>query len=309
MVGKLPGLGMSERSYSAFLDRLRIEAFSTMRKAAGPKAGARELAELADVVNVASGYGDPMASLNEVQRIASGHADNLEKLRKPLSAITSAGMFSARNTAARFQYLNPVRYARMSKAARKMAVEQMAAHALAAGAVMGLAAGLGATVAGPSPKGEGVTGDFGKIKVGDTRYEVTGGYARQIRLTLALGQVAAGQGSEKEKLATMRDLLAQFFRNSAAPAVGGAVDSVFPQYTPMDAPESLSERALDLVTPLMAKEFYEAFTQEKGGGLLGVAQVSPTLLGVGVQKYQSTIYSRRGKGSGRGVDRALEKSR
>jgi hypothetical protein len=260
---------MSERGYNAFLDRVRLETFASMKEAMGSGATPEALNDTARFINVATGRGE------------------LGKLGEVLKPITDHGLFSPRNTAARFQYLNPVRYVAMSPAARKQALSAMLGHTATVGTVLGIAHASGAQVTlNPTET------DFGKIKVVNTRYEVTGGYSVPIKLLARSAVVAADSSlSNEEKLQKVSALAAQFLRNSAAPVPGLASDALFPSLTPPgEKGKSAERRAVDLFVPLFLRDLEEAIRTD---GVEGGPKALPAFFGVGVQSYKTGRRSHR----------------
>jgi len=263
---KIPGVGMSQRGYDAFLDRLRLEAFSSMRKSMGEGATPQALSDVARFVNRASGRGE------------------LGPVGKALEPLTTHGLFSVKNTAARFQYLNPTQYVTMAPAARMEALKAQLGHVGAVGAALGLAAAGGAQVST-----DPTNADFGKVKVGDTRYEVTGGYAPTMRLLIrSLGELMDEKLTQEEKLKRVTRLSFQYTRNVAAPVPGLALDQLAPDFTPPgEKGKSGAERLQRLFIPLFVSDMVELAQREGGAGVL---KALPSGLGVGVQTYGKKSY-------------------
>lgn len=257
---KIPGVGASQRAYDAFMDRLRLEAFSSMKQAMGAEASPQALSDVARFVNRASGRGE------------------LGAVGKALEPLTTHGLFSARNTAARFQYLNPLQYGSMAPAARKQALKAALLHAGAVAGTLGLAHAAGAQVSlDPS------TGDFGKVRVGNTRYELTGGYAPTVRFLLRASALFVGEGDPQERAQQLTMLGQQYLRNVAAPVPGLVSDALAPQFTPPgEKGKSTQERALGLFLPLVARDLADLI---HGEGWAGIPKGAPSAVGVGVQTY------------------------
>jgi hypothetical protein len=255
---KLPGVSMSERGFNAFMDRLRVEAFSSMKRAAekGGKLDAKDTSDLARFVNVATGRGE------------------VGMVGRALKPITDHGLFSAKNTAARFQYLDPARYIMMSPAARKQALGAMMGHAGTVGAALGMAAGAGAQVT-LDPE----SADFGKVRVGNTRYEVSGGYSRPIRFLLR-ASLAAKEGNTKE----VARLVGDYVRRSASPLGGAVSDKFFPDLAPKG-----SRNLSDLFIPLVVQDLMDVVATE---GKASAGKAAPAVVGVGVQSYEDRDKSR-----------------
>lgn len=86
-------------------------------------------------------------------------------------------LFSARLWKSRLDLLNPIYYAKLSPAARKVAMQSSGSFVALTSAVLGAAAAAGADVE-LDPR----SSDFGKIKIGNTRYDIMGGLQQNIVL-------------------------------------------------------------------------------------------------------------------------------
>lgn len=165
---KIPGVGKvisaTERAYNGGLTKLRSDLWKHTLDAYGgaleaeKSLGTKGMKDLAEAVNTLTGRGGKRGGLVDT------HMKSL-----------STTLFSPRLWAARLNTLNPVYYARLSPAARKVALENAGAFAAVAGVVLGAAAALGAEV-----ETDARSSDFLKIKVGDTRYDILGGLQQNI---------------------------------------------------------------------------------------------------------------------------------
>jgi hypothetical protein len=97
----------------------------------------------------------------------------------------SALLFAPRLVKSRFDMLNPVRYAKMPKEVRVMAMKDMIKFVGATTALLTLAKMGGASVS-LDPR----SSDFGKIKIGNTRIDPWGGFAQVAKF---IAQVSSGQ--------------------------------------------------------------------------------------------------------------------
>lgn len=183
---KIPGVGKvvkaSDRSYSTGVNVLRASVWDTTTQAwrrAGitPEANPEEYRSLATYINSASGRGSlPQA---------------IEKLEPALNAV----FFAPRLTKSRFDLLNPVYYAKLEPAARKVALRDMAALAGSQAALLGLAKTAGFDI-DVNP----VSTNFGKVKVGEkTWVDFTAGLAPILKLVAqeVAGEKVTGSGKRK----------------------------------------------------------------------------------------------------------------
>lgn len=161
---KIPGLGRgvaaSDRAYTGFLTKLRADVFDKVTSAAeasGNPLGEKEMSDLAKFINTASGRGD-LGMLEE-------HAKSL-----------STALFSPRLWKSRLDMLNPVYYAKLSGPARSLALQSAGTFAAEAGAVLGLMS----LVPGVTVESDPRSADFGKIKIGNTRLDILGGFQQNI---------------------------------------------------------------------------------------------------------------------------------
>lgn len=160
---KIPGVGKgveaSQRAYDGGLTKLRSDLWAQTLKSYGgvdlaeKNLGAKGMQDLAEAINTLTGRGGKKGGWTEE------HVKTL-----------STTLFAPRLWLARLNTLNPVYYARLSPAARKVALENAAAFAGVASVVLGAAAALGAEI-----ETDARSSDFLKIKFGDTRYDPFGG--------------------------------------------------------------------------------------------------------------------------------------
>lgn len=163
---KLPGLGKvvsaSDRGYTGFLTKLRADVFD------------RIVADLKSTgIDVASMSEKDIKSLGRFINTASGRGE-LGLLEKHSVSLGEA-LFSPRLWKSRLDMLNPLYYKNLSGPARKYALQSAASFASIAASVLSLAALAGAKV-----ETDARSSDFLKIKVGDTRYDILGGFQQNL---------------------------------------------------------------------------------------------------------------------------------
>lgn len=156
---KIPGFGKgvaaSDRAYTGFLTKLRADVFDAITT--GKNYTDDELRDIAKFINSASGRG-------ELGQFLEKHSQTL-----------STALFSPRLWKSRLDMLNPVYYAKLSGPARKYALQTAGTFAAEASAVLSVAALAGAHV-----ETDLRSSDFGKIKVGNTRYDILGGLQQNL---------------------------------------------------------------------------------------------------------------------------------
>jgi hypothetical protein len=265
LVGDLPVIKQSQRSFETTLDVMRLETFSKYAKLfeadgmtleTNPKA----FRDLARRVNIMSGRG------------------SLPKSLEPHAAALNLPLFSPRLIAARFQMLNPLEYAKYDPAVRRIAIKQTAKLAAAFVSTAMLAKMAGAEVSTDIEDSE-----FLKIKIGNTRIDISGGHARYLRLSLQLAKRLM-DGDVRESLS----LLIREGRKNLAPALSFGVNAAVGEDV-TGREFDLKEDSLRMVAPLMLEDLYDAYMEE---GLIGTAKTLPAALGVGVDVYGSEMGER-----------------
>jgi hypothetical protein len=279
----------SERAYAGFLNRLRVDVFMKgvdQLKQAGitPETDPQAFKDLAEFVNNATGRG------------------NLGGLERA-SGILNGLMFSPRMLASRFGVFKPIVYSRMNPEVRKIAAKNMLSFVAYGMSMMGLAAMAGAEVE-EDPR----SADFGKIKIGDTRYDIWGGYSQIARYTAQFltgqrksttsGDIVDLDGSFKAYGQNRMSVLGNFARSKASPAIGTSINLLTGEnmvgeearFLPWkdEAGKWHGGEAVGNISPLYIQDMTEIINDKsEGGGVIGAAEAAiPSFFGVGVQRYK-----------------------
>jgi hypothetical protein len=285
---KLPVVGHSARQYTAFLDDLRLKMWKHLleptEKAALKQANRRGLdgqaaldkahADLARYINSMTGRG-PLPG----------------KLRTASSAL-NAMFFSPRLLASRVDLLaSPLSYARATPYVRRQALRSMAQL---------LGVGTGVLVAASHIPGVDVgldplSSDFGRIKIGDTRIDIWGGFQPIVKLLAQLQQgkyVSSTTGKEMPLStdfggSTRLSIIGKFLRQKFSPNASFIADW-------MDGQNVVGEQfkwsqQWRRVVPMLATDIVD--TAQYGGphapaGLVG---------GLGALGFSSMTYGTRKK--------------
>lgn len=177
-------------------------------------------------------------------------------------------------------FLNPIYYVKMPKVARIMLIKNMAQYVGTGLAFLALSKTLGAEVE-LDPR----SSDFGKIKVGNTRYDIWGGASQYIRV---LSQIFKGQrkaGNEISELNTRSKIMTgtNLIRTKLSPIIGFGVDAFLGENVVGEKVEW--KDAYKLMIPMLYNDIKEAANDDKGGA--GTATISGLLsfLGIGAQTY------------------------
>lgn len=264
----------SNRAYSGFLNKLRADVFDDLvskAKSQGIKMEGKVLEDLGSFINAATGRG------------------NLGKTLQKAAPILNATFFSPRLMASRISLLNPVTYIKYDPFVRKEAIKSLLGFGATAMTIMGLAK-LGGAEVGADPR----SADFGKIKTGNTRYDVLGGFQQYIKLAAQLitGQVVStttgkivtlGEGF---KPLTRKDIIARFFEAKTAP-VASFVISLLTGQTGVGEPVNIPTEIINRFIPMVAQDIYD-IAKDKDSIGKGLLMSIPGIFGVGSQTYGKT---------------------
>lgn len=272
---RIPVLGPlvrgSNRAYSGYLNKLRADVFmyganEMMAQGLTPESNPNEYREWAKFINNATGRGELYQSIES----AAPLLNNI--------------FFSPRYIASRFNLLNPVKYIRMPKETRKMAMRNMISFV---GFYALIAAILGA--AGADEEEDPRDTDFGKFTFGNTRYDMLAGFAQPIRL---LARLITGQTSKDDVVRdldgnrfpfqTRGDVLLDFARTKLSPTAGVVADLMTGEDM-VGNPATWDRELVKLTVPLYLQDIKAAY--EDGGPTGVIASAVPALFGIGVQTY------------------------
>jgi hypothetical protein len=290
---KIPVFGSlaraSNRAFSGFQNKLRADVFEDLYKKA-EKTGqfkvdketglSREpqiAKDLADFVNAATGRGD----LGKFERAAG---------------LLNGVFFSPRLLASRLQIMNPVTYVKMDKFVRQEALKTVLGSAAMGATVLTMAKMAGADV-GTDPR----SADFGKIKVGNTRYDIWGGFQQWIvgAFRLATGKaISSATGKEMRlgkgyKATTRWDIIQRLFESKASPLASfalGFLKGKDAQGDEFKVPVEVAERFIPILWQDLADIASEDGWENLGTNIpKSVAINLPEMFGIGVQTYGDKI--------------------
>lgn len=263
----------SERAYVAYLNKMRTDIFKQGMELFESQGrtidNSPELYEgLANYINNATGRGG-LGPLNKA------------------APILNTAFFSPRLIASRINLLNPLYYVKLPKAVRMMALEDMW-HVISFGTVLLTLAKIN----GAEVEDDMRSSDFGKIKVGNTRWDVWGGFQQYVRLiaqeisgktkSATSGAIRELRG-DKFPYKSRLDQLANFFRGKLAPVPGTAVDLLAGRNVVGDEFE-VSTKAYELFVPMIAQDIKDAWKDHGFAALFTVG--APSSFGVGVSTFE-----------------------
>ena len=261
----------SNRAYTGFLNKMRVDLFDDFVNTAelnGIKSE-KYFDDAAKFVGAATGRG------------------NLYKTLEGSAPALNSIFFSPRLMASRISLINPHFYMKLDPIVRKEALKSLGAFVGTGMSILALAKANGAEV-GTNPR----SADFGKIKMGNTRYDIWGGFQQYARL---IGQLATGEkvstitGRESTlgqgyNAPTHKSILGDFFQSKTAPIASLTLRAMEGEKygEKFNLPAEVLDRFLPMVTA-------DAFDLYKEYGAKGVAGAIPGFFGVGSQTYGDQI--------------------
>lgn len=267
VIGK--GVQASSRAYTGFLNKLRADTFDNILKQAqtsGIEVTSKLTDDLAKFINSATGRG----KLGTLERSAP---------------VLNSVLFSPRLMASRFNMLNPVYYANLDSFVRKQALKSLLSFTAIAGTVLTLAKMGGAEVGADAR-----SADFGKIKIGNTRLDILGGFQQYIRLAAQLvsgKSISSTTGKETTlgegyRPLTRLDIVERFFQGKENPIASFITDWL--QGSDLVGNKfNASQEVINRFVPLMAQDIKDSLEEWGAEGLIFNV---PALFGVGVQTYK-----------------------
>jgi hypothetical protein len=267
VAGKL--IRASGRAYSGFLNKLRADVFD-------------------DLVNKAQKIGldpnkdrDLSKSIAEFVNNASGRG-SLGSLERSATALNSF-FFSPRLMASRLNLLNPVYYIKQNPFVRKEAIKSLLTFTGTISTVLGLAKMGGAEVQ-TDPRNS----DFGKIKIGNTRLDIMGGFQQYIRMAsqLITGKyISSTTGKEYTlgegyKPLTRFDILLRQIESKEAPIFSFITD-MLRQQDYAGQPVNVVNEIRDRFIPMMIQDVVDVYKDDPS--LIPLSALG--LFGVSLQTY------------------------
>lgn len=301
------GVRASQRAYVGFLNKLRADTFDTMMR---------------DAAGIGHDIADPrfIKSLGEFINSATGRGKLPTRTLEQAAPALSTIFFSPRLLASRVNLLNPVFYARLDPYVRKEAIKSAISAGALGVSVLGLLKASGAQVE-TDPR----SSDFGKVRIGNTRFDIFAGFQQYVRLgaqllpnfgtDLPFGGVKSpvtGRLREYGKgfnAPTRLKQISDFAENKLAPVPSMIVDIFrgkhrIPETSAIDEIEAMaageevkpSRRSLrreidpwvmaeNSITPLAMRDAVDAMAE--WGTERGIVMALPAMFGVGIQSMPS----------------------
>lgn len=276
---KIPGIARlykaSETAYTGFLQKTRADIFNKMIDIAektGVDLNKNELESIGKLVNSLTGRGD----FGKLEGSAVKVADTL--------------LFSPRFLKSQIDVLTqPLTGAGGSNFVRKQAAQNLLKIVGGTATILGIVKALDPDAVELDPR----SADFGKIKIGNTRFALGGGLPGVVTLASRLG-TASTKSSTTGKVRELNtgafgqdtafDVLINFFANKASPSAGVVRDFLRGRDFDGDKPTVVSS-AKNLVTPFPVKTWEELSKDpDSANDLLSMIASG---LGINVSNYDS----------------------
>lgn len=272
------GVRAAGRAHTGFLNKLRADVFE-------------------DLVLKAERFGlDPRKNMDLTKKIAK--FCNLASGRGSLGSLETSAValntffFSPRLMSSRLTLLNPVYYIKAEPFVRKEALKSLFALAGATGTTLGMAKAAGLEV-GLDYR----SADFLKIKIGNTRIDVLGGFQQYIRAT---GQIVSGEyvSSTTGKVVTLGEgyrpltryeIALRQIESKEAPIFSFITTLMKGQTFEGEDPEVLKEVGKRFI-PMALSDIYEI--AEENPELLPISWLG--IFGVGLQTYKAKPGAKKG---------------
>lgn len=270
---KIPGIGRfyraSEHAYTAFVQRTRADVFDKYidiaRKSDIPL-DQPQLESIGKLVNSLTGRG------------------NLGAL-EPVANVVNNAFFSPRFLKANIDTLLLHSTDTMSGFARKQAAINLLKIVGGTAAIIAIAKALNPDSVELDPR----SADFGKIRVGDTRFDVTGGMSSIVTL-------AAREATQSTKSSTTgnvhdlntgsgqsgADVLYNFFENKLSPAASVVKDLLRGRTSQGEEP-TVANEAINLAVPMAATNYMELREDPDSANIL--AAMIADALGISTNTY------------------------
>lgn len=280
LADRIPGVKLSNRTYIAFLNRLRADSFDALTSTLSTSPTPEQQKAIAHFINVSTGRGD-----------LGAHGSAAETL--------STVLWSPRLLISRIQLLTAEPLLRGNAAGvRKVIAKEYAKTIAGVSLVMALGA-----LAGAEMEDDPRSSDFGKMKFGNTRIDPWMGLQQ---ITVLASRLLTGktktQGGEMMSLRktddkkrppwaeTGYDVVARFLRTKLTPLLGTGLDLVSGENV-VGEKVTLGNTALSLSAPLSFGDLLPILKEH--GVPAGSALQLLNLFGMSVQNYQDKKEKKR----------------
>ncbi len=276
---KMPGVAQSERAFTTFLNQQRREVFAVqakkwIKRGITPDKNSKSYEQLAKFINHGTGRG------------------SFENMKPGTLTAMNALFFSPRFQVSRIQVIGDLIDPRTTKHVRKVVARDLAEFYITGRSVMAFARAGGAEVE-TDPR----SSDYGKIKVGNTRYNYWGAFQpiATFIARIATGEIkstATKKITKKPRLTlnqTEANIVRDFLRTKLAPVPGAAFDSFIGETVeglPVEATSNfLTKATANLLAPLFIQDMVDALKFQEQDGQLPIS-AGLAFHGIGVQTWE-----------------------
>jgi hypothetical protein len=278
IVGK--GVLATQRAYTGMSNKMRMDVFSKMIKdieaqGVDVRNNKKLLKQIATFVNAGTGRGGLAGAFQEA------------------GSFLNAFLFSPRLISSRLTLLNPVYYVTREPYLRKQALKSLFGFLGMGLSILSLAKLMGLEVGD-----DWRSADFGKIKIGNTRIDVWGGFSQYIRM---FGQLATGEYvssttgrvmtlGEGYKAMSRFDILFRQLESKEAP-VFSLLTRILKQQDWSGKPVNIPKEVALRFIPMVIQDVYDLAQEDPTLIPLGILPI----FGIGVQTYSDNKKRRRTK--------------
>ena len=293
--GKIPVFGevvkASNRAHVAYLNKLRMDLFARYKKDLlnmGRDIDKDDVLarQIAGFINNTTGRG----SLGSLERYA---------------VLLNQGLFSPRLQMSRIQMMNPVNYIKTDPFVRKLYLKALFSTALTGYGMVEL---LRMMVPGAEVENDPRSTDFGKVKIGNTRFDPHGGFQQYFVLLAKqlTGKDISSTSGEMRDLwnpefggPTPTSVLRRFGYQKLHPSIQLAA-TLLNRQDDAGNPISVPEEVAEAFIPMVVQDMYELYKEDPD--LIPVLAL-PTVFGAGTQVHEDRPGQSLGFGRRLGINR------
>ncbi len=294
---KIPGIAASERAFTTFLNQQRREVFAIqarkwIKRGITPFGKKKSLKEFGDIIIKGKKLTRNQKGFFQYAKFVNHGTGrgSLENLQPGALTALNATFFSPRFQVSRFQVVGDLISPKTTALARKAIARDLAEFYITGMGIMAMAKAGGAEVE-TDPR----SSDFGKIKVGNTRYNYWGAF--QPLATLAgriyMGEIKStgtGKIKKKERISLGIDnTVISFLRTKLAPVPGRGFDILVSETILGEPVEPTAKFALktayETLVPLFIQDSVDAWRFQGMDAQLPIS-AGLAFTGIGVQTWE-----------------------
>ncbi len=290
------GVKWSERVHAAFLNQFRMNITDSVVaawRAEGRTLSTQDLKSLAEYVNHVSGRGDLDSASRVVTKLIGKTGTNVKGFKVPTGA--SGVFYSPKLFLSKIQVHTDV-LTTESPLVRKLIARDLVKYYYTNTQLLRLAK-QGEKPFGWTVETDPTSTEYGKIKAGNSRYDVWGPMNPMMRFVARMESGVRKDTISDEIRDIERDKLTiRFGRGKLAPALGMAIDigtksNFVGEDVDVTTLKGIGDFALDTVVPLVANDIIDAI-RFGDNGFLAKAASGSAFFGQGVVSYEPTAYQK-----------------